>query len=261
MGRFVRVVAIVLLSYIALPMFVVLVSSFSAGNVLSFPPTGLSIEPYLSLLSNPEIRAGLVRSFFVGSLTVVFALIAGIPATLALYRHHVRLRPMFFGFILLGLSTPLIASSFAFLIIFTRLQVFGSLWPIAVALAVVNLPFLMYSLISALTQSDPQLEEAAATLGAEGIQTFLFVTLPTLMPGILSGSIMVFVLGITDFLVSLLLTTASSETLPIVIFGSLRGPVRPIFAAASGLYVAIALAVVLAITQLRATGQFLYRAE
>jgi putative spermidine/putrescine transport system permease protein len=261
MGKVVRIVAIVLLAYVALPMFVVLVSSFSSGNVLSFPPTGLSLEPYASLLSNPDIRAGLARSFIVGTMVVAFSLIAGIPATLALYRYRVRLRPVFFGFILLGVSTPLIASSFAFLIIFTRLKVFGALWPIAVALTVVNLPFLMFSLISALAQSDPQMEEAAATLGAERIQTFLFVTLPALMPGILTGSIMVFVLGITDFLVSLLLTTASSQTLPIVIFGSLRGPVRPIFAAASGIYVVIALVVVLAITQLRATGQFLYREE
>lgn len=261
MGRTVRVVAVVLLVYVALPMFVVLVSSFSAGDVLAFPPSGWSLSPYSSLLSDPAIRSGLARSFIVGSMAVVACLIAAIPATLALYRHRVRLRPVFFGFILLGVSTPLIASSFAFLVIFTRIKAFGALWPIGIALAVVNLPFMMFSLVSALAQSDPQLEEAAATLGAERIQTFLFVTLPALMPGILSGSIMVFVLGITDFIISLLLTTASSQTLPIVIFGSLRGPVRPVFAAASGIYVVIALLVVLAITQLRATGQFLYRAD
>lgn len=261
MGRVVRTFAIAMLVYVAIPMFVVLVSSFSSADVLSFPPPGLSLGPYGSLLSNPAIRAGLTHSFLVAIMMVVFSLIAGVPATLALYRHRVRLRSVFFGFLLLGVSTPLIASSFAFLIIFTRLKVFGSLWPIAVALTIVNLPFLMFSLVSALAQSDPQLEEAAATLGAEKIQTFLFVTLPQLMPGILTGSIMIFVLGITDFLISLLLTSASSQTLPIVIFGSLRGPVRPIFAAASGIYVVIALMVVLAITQLRATGQFLYRSD
>ena len=137
----------------------------------------------------------------------------------------------------------------------------GSLWPISVGITVVNLPFLMFSVASSLYSIDPRLEEAAATLGAEQVQTFLFVTLPGIMPGILSGTIMVFVLGISEFVISLLLSTINIQTLPIAMFASLRGPPPPEVAAAAGLYVIAALLVVLTLTSLKSTEQFFYRSD
>ncbi len=82
----------------------------------------------------------------------------------------------------------------------------------------------MFSVTSPLHSLDPRLKDAAVTLGAEEVQTFLFVRLPRVMPGILSGTIMIFVLGISEFLISLLLSTVNVQTLPIAIFASLRGP-------------------------------------
>lgn len=261
MGRFVRGLTIGLLVFVSLPAWVVVISSFSSAEVLSFPPTGFSLEPYVDLLSDPVVRSALVRSLIVGVEAVVFSVLVGTPAALALFRYRVRLRALFGGYLLLGLATPLVASGVSFLVLFTRMGIIGRLWPIALALSIVFLPILIFSVASALTQMDPSLEEAAATLGAERIQTFLFVTLPSLMPGVVTGAIIIFVLGMTEFLVSLFLTSVQSQTLPIVIFGSLRGPVRPIFAAASGIYVAIALVVVLLITNLGATRDFLYRSD
>jgi putative spermidine/putrescine transport system permease protein len=137
-----------------------------------------------------------------------------------------------------GITTPLIATAFAFLVLHTRAGLIGqALWPIALAITAANLPFLMFSVGSAFSTLDPSLEEAAATLGAEGVQTFLFVTLPGMAPGILSGTIMIFVLGISEFLISLILTTVATQTLPVAIFGSPRGPVPPTLAAAAGLYI------------------------
>jgi putative spermidine/putrescine transport system permease protein len=91
------------------------------------------------------------------------------------------------------------------------------------------------------------------------VQRFLFVTLPALMPGILTGAIMIFIFGITDFLVSLILVTTSNQTLPVLLFGSLRGGVSPLLAAAGGVYIVISFIVVLAITRLRTLDEFLHR--
>ena len=163
--------------------------------------------------------------------------------------------------LLLGVASPLVTSAFAFLVLFTQIRVTGALWPLALAISIVNLPFLVFSVASALVQMDPHLEEAAATLGAEQVQTFMFVTWPGLMPGVISGSLTVFVLGITEFLISLVLTNVETQTLPIVIFGGLRGAVPTSLAAAAGLYVAISVLVVVVIVRLRATNQFLHRAD
>lgn len=260
-GFLLRGFVTVTLLYVAAPAIVVLVASFTAGDVLTFPPTGFSVEPYRALLADSAVRAALLRSLLLGVLAVVFANLLGVPAALALFRHRPRGRQPLMLLLLLGVASPLITSAFAFLAFFTQLRVIGSLWPLALAISIVNLPFLVFSVASALVQLDPHLEEAAATLGAEQVQTFLFVTRPGLMPGIISGSLTVFVLGITEFLVSLILTNVETQTLPVVIFGGLRGAVPPALAAASGLYVAISVLVVVVIVRLRATNQFLYRAD
>lgn len=256
-----RLLVTVTLLFVAAPALVVLIASFSAGDVLSFPPEGLSLQPYRQLLGDSTIREALLRSLLLGVLAVVFSNLLGVPAALALFRHRPRGRSILMLMLMLGVATPLITSAFAFLAFFTEVGVVGELWALALGISVVNLPFLVFSVASSLVQLDPHLEEAAATLGAEQVQTFLFVTRPGLMPGIISGSLTVFVLGITEFLISLILTNVDTQTLPIAIFGGLRGAVPSTLAAAAGLYVAISVIVVIVIVRLRATNQFLHRAD
>lgn len=261
MGPVIRSALCVVIALVAVPLVIVVIASISGGERLTFPPESLSLNPYRALIGNDEIRAALGRSLIVGLQVVVLSLIAGVPAAMALVRHRFRFRFTIGLYLILGVATPLIASAFAFLVLFTKLGALGSLWPISVGITVVNLPFLMLSVASSLVSLDPRLEEAAATLGAEQVQTFLFVTLPGIMPGILSGTLMVFVLGISEFVISLLLFTINVQTLPIAMFASLRGPPPPEVAAAAGLYVLAALLVVMTLTSLKSTEQFFYRAD
>ena len=261
MGPVVRLALIAVILLVGVPLLIVIVASVSGGERLTFPPESLSLNPYRALIGDAAIREALWRSLVVGVQVVVLSLVTGVPAAIGLVRHQFPFRFTIGVYLILGVATPLIASAFAFLVLFTKAGVLGSLWPISVGITVVNLPFLMFSVASSLVSLDRRLEEAAATLGAEAIQTFLFVTLPGIMPGILSGTIMVFVLGISEFVISLLLSTVSVQTLPIAMFASLRGPPPPEVAAAAGLYVIAALLVVLTLTSLKSTEQFFYRAD
>jgi len=261
MGKLGRSGVAVVLLFIVLPAILVLVSSFGAGQRITFPPEGLSLRPYSALFGDGNIRAAMVRSLLVGLEAVAIAVLIGVPAVLAIVRHRMRLRPLFGGYLLIGITTPLLTAGYAFLVLFTKLGVLGELWTIGLAVGIVYLPLLLFSVAAAAVQMDDDLEHAAQTLGAERVQTFLFVTLPAIMPGIVAGAIIVFVYGITDFLITLILSTVGTQTLPLVIFSSLRGPVPPQFAAAAGVYVIISAIVVLAITNLRSAGAFLYRPD
>jgi putative spermidine/putrescine transport system permease protein len=261
MGKFVRAVAIVALIFVATPTLIVVVSSFSAGQELTFPPGSVSVDPYVSMLRSSDIRTALERSLTVGALSVVFSLVAGVLAAMALFRHRVKFRSVMTGYLMLGFSTPLVVSGMAFLVLFIRVGLLGRLWPMALAITIVNFPLLIFAVASSISNLNPELEEAAATLGAEGVQTFLFVTLPGIMPGVLTGSIMMFVFGMTEFLISLILSTVANQTLPVLMFGSLRGAVTPILAAVGGVYILIALIVVFLISRLRSLEDFLHSSE
>jgi putative spermidine/putrescine transport system permease protein len=261
MGRFGRSAVAAVLFFLVLPAILILVSSLSAGRSIAFPPHGLSLRPYADLASNGAVRAAMGRSLLVGLEAVVVATLTGVPAVLAIVRHRVRLRGLVSGYLMLGVTVPLLTVGYALLILYTKLGLLGELWTIGLAVGIVYLPLMLFAVGAAAVDMDDDLELAAQTLGAERVQTFLFVTLPAIMPGIVAGAIIVFVYGITDFLLTLILSTASTQTLPLAIFDSLRGPVPPLFAAAAGVYVIVSAIVVLAITNLRSAGAFLYRPD
>ena len=261
MGKFLRIFAIVMLLFVSLPNLIVVIASFSADRVLEFPPSGMSLRPYAQMLSDANIRSALIRSLAVGIESVAISLPVGVAAAIALFRYRIRLRSIIVGFLTLGFSAPLVVSGMAFLVLYIRFGLYGSLWSTGLALTIVNLPFLLFSVAASVVNLSPELEDAAATLGADPAETFLFVTIPGLMPGNLTGSILMFVFGITEFLVSLILSTVSNQTLPVVMFGSLRGAVSPMLAAAGGVYIAVACLVILAISRLQSLESFLYRAE
>src|SRR5262249_56185003 len=83
-------------------------------------------------------------------------------------------------------------------------------------------------------------ERRAAHWGAPPVQTFLTVTLPAVMPGVITGALLMFVLAFNEFIVSLLLTDAHTVTLPVLIYNSIRGLVTPDLAAVSVVYILVA---------------------
>jgi len=84
---------------------------------------------------------------------------------------------------------------------------------------------------------DPDLELAAANCGAPPLQTFLYVTLPAVMPGVITGSLLMFILALNEFLVSMLLVDARSVTLPVQIYNSIRSIITPDLAAVSVVFI------------------------
>lgn len=248
-----------LLFLVSLPTLIVVVSSFGSGDRPEFPMQGLSLEGYQDLLSDEAIRESLARSLIVGAYSVAIALPIGLAAALALYRYRIKYSAVISTFLLLGFSTPLVVSGMAMLVLYYQIGQIGNLFMLALAIVTVSFPFMLLAIGSSINHLNPELEEAAATLGAERVQTFLFVTLPGVMPGVLLGSVLVFVVGITEFLVSLILTTTENQTLPVVLFGSLRSQLQLRHAAAGGLYIGIAILVVLLMTQLKALDQFFQR--
>lgn len=260
-ARGLKVFTGVLLFLVSLPTLIVVLASFGNGGGPEFPMRGLSLNGYSDLLSDEVIRQALLRSLLVGAYSVAIALPIGLAASLALYRHRIRHNTAFTAFLLLGFATPLVVTGMAMLVLYYRLGMIGNLFMVALAVVTVTFPFMLLAIGSSIDLLNPELEEAASTLGAEKVQTFLFVTLPGVMPGVLLGSVLVFVVGITEFLVSLILTTSVNQTLPVVLFGSLRSTLQLRHAAAGGVYIGIAMIVVVLMTQLRMLDQFFQRKD
>lgn len=241
------------------PTAIVFVSSLSKGRQIVFPPHGLTFQWYRHIVSDSPTWHALLNSFHISGVSVAVALLFGAPAALALPNFRPGRRLVIILMLSLGLSSPIIVSAFAFFTIFTKVGVFGHLTALGVAVGIVNLPFMLWPVISAIEDQDPELPAAAATLGADPVEQFLFIRLPLVMPGIVTGAIIVFVLSITDFVLSEVLTTSAAQTLPVFIYSGLRTSISPGLGAASALFIVIATAVFLLVLRLGGVERFLLR--
>jgi putative spermidine/putrescine transport system permease protein len=212
---------------LSLPTIIVVGASFTSGNIISFPPDGFSIKWYEKIALARDLRQAFVRSLMVSLICLIVSVPIGTLAGIALTRYR-----------------PLIGSGIGMMLLFGNLGILGSIWPLGIACAVINLPFIIWSVSSSAAALDRDLELAAANCGAGRIETFLYVTLPGVMSGVITGGLLMFVLAMTEFLVSLLLTDARTVTLPVQIYNNVRSIITPDLAAVSSVFVAIALAAV-----------------
>jgi putative spermidine/putrescine transport system permease protein len=246
-----KTIAVIALVFSLTPTALVVVASLNGGTRLDFPPSHPSFGAYLALLSDPVAVQSILHSLYVGLFTVVVAVPIGTMTAFGLATMRGAGRAGVTALLQLGIVTPLVVSGVAYLVIFTVVGKVGDLTAMTFAIAVVNLPFVIAIVGAAIEKSDPTLAEAARTLGAEKVQTFLFVRLPEIGSSIVTSCLLLFVFGITEFLMSLILSTAASVTLPVYAFGSLRSGITPQLAAVGGLYVAITVAVVVVLSRTR----------
>lgn len=244
--------------FLVLPSLIILVVSFGANQIITFPPTELSPRWYLSLLDNPEYVEPFVNSVSAATICTVISIPIGVATALGLNRYDVRFEHGIHLYLLLPFTVPLVVSGFILLILFGRLGWIGNIWAVGLALAVINIPFMIWSVTSSVNSFDPTLEHAAMSLGAEELQTFRHVTLPALMPGVISGALMMFMLALNEFIVSLIITTTTTETLPIAIYSAIRGNISPEVAAVSSVYVFIAIVAIVVADWLVGLDRFLH---
>ncbi|HWK64452.1 MAG TPA: ABC transporter permease [Rhizobiaceae bacterium] len=242
-------VAIALVTLSA-PTVVVLGASFTAGNIITFPPEGLSLKWYAAISQATDLRDAFLRTLFVAAVCTAIAIPVGTLAGIALAKYAVRFEKSFQVYLLLPFTIPLIGSGVGLMLVFGNAGVLGQLWPVGIAACVINLPFMIWAVTASAASLDPDLELAAANCGAPPLQTFLFVTLPAVMPGVISGSLLMFILALNEFLVSLLLVDARIVTLPVQIYNSIRSIITPDLAAISVVFIASAAAAIFLLDRL-----------
>ena len=200
--------------------------SFNDSNFATFPLQGFTTRHYAAMASNLSMVQALQNSLLVGFGVATVATALALPAAMALTRYRVPGGGAILSFMLLPLVVPSIVLAVALLAIILRvLGIPLSLWTVATGHLVVCLPFAITVLMSRLEGFDASLEEASRDLGASGLSTFIRVTLPLAMPGVISAFLLSFIISFDEFVISFFLT-GTQNTLPVFLFSQLRFPNR-----------------------------------
>ena len=220
------------LVFLLAPVVVVVLASFDGGDsvagraFLNFPPTSLSLQWYFSI--QPRLFHSLWISFLVACFAAGFGTVIGVPAALGLIRGNLPGKTVLSALFRAPLQIPFIVIGVAFLQTWYLLgdafgiRITGSFLALAIGHLFVATPYVIGSVGSVLLRFNPNLEEAALSLGASRLRTFRRVTLPIIMPGIYAGALFAFMVSFGDVPISLFLASPQYATLPLEIFHSME---------------------------------------
>lgn len=235
-----RIFFTVVVVYLLSPLIIITGVSFNAEKRLFFPPQGFSLRWYGEFFSQSEWFLPATRSLTIAALAALIAVSAALPLAYAVWRYDSRYARFLYTLGLAPFALPPIITALGSLALWIVLQSFGKPYTVVLTHAafLITLPLATVSL--GLRSMNPQLIEAATTMGANGATVFRTIIFPFIRPYILAGYIFAFVLSLNEYIIAFMTVGFTVETLPIKIFNSLRYGYTPVMASVSVVFFLIA---------------------
>jgi putative spermidine/putrescine transport system permease protein len=260
-GAWMALRAVVGLVYLFMlgPILITATVSFNATNRSLFPPQGFSLRWWERALSW-EWLDPLLFSLKLGLLASLLATALALPLAFALVRQDFRGRGALLALTIGPLLLPALVTGVGLLQAFqyVGLRDYIGLPALIAGHVVICIPFSVRTIAVSLQGLSPNLEHAAASLGAPPWRTYAHVILPLIKNGIVAGAVFAFIHSFTDVNLSLFLVRPGEIPINVKILGFLEFGFAPTLAAVSVLTIAIPLVVVAAVQRVTGLGDFLY---
>lgn len=250
-------IALACLTLIA-PIVIVCVVAFGGEGYVRFPPTDYSLKWFEAFFGDSRWRQSLMSSFVIGLIACAIASCIGFLSAYALIRSEFRAKKLVLSLMLMPIIVPTVITAIAMYFLTARFGLIGNALWLGFCHAIVALPIVVLILLSSLQGVDVNLERAALGLGASRTRVFFTIVVPLAMPGVLSGALFAFLASFDELIISLFLSGARAQTLPVRIWNSLHLEIEPVIAAAAAFLIAVTGSVLLldgALRRLRSSGR------
>jgi putrescine transport system permease protein len=232
-------------AFLYVPILSMVVYSFNESRLVTVWG-GFSVKWYGELFENRQMLQAAWLSLRIATVTATGAVLIGTLAGLVLARFgRFRTRTMFAGMVTAPLVMPEVITGLSLLLLFVALAP----WPvvpdsrgfstITIAHITLTMSYVTVVVQSRLSTMDDSLEEAAMDLGARPTKVFLLITLPIIAPAMISGWLLAFTLSLDDLVIASFTSGPSTNTLPMMIFSTVRRGVTPQINALATIMVAI----------------------
>ena len=236
---------VAIFAFVIAPLLTIIWASFFADKILTFPPTGYTLAWYARAWELADFSNGFLMSLKIGVCATFASLVLGVPAALAIERfafpgretvRQLLLSPMYVPAIVAGAAVYIY---FVELEILTNFQLAATFTGLVIAHTLVALPWTMRLICASLVSANVVSEEAARSLGANAVQTFFYVTLPIIRPGMIAAAMFSFIASFSDLEKSLFLVGPGKTTLPIAIINYLEWNLDPTISAVATVQILI----------------------
>jgi spermidine/putrescine transport system permease protein len=211
----------VMILWLAAPIIVMVVFSFNDGNGKSVSPSWRGFTPkwYTKLNAYPDLVSAIENSISIALLTTLLSVVLGTLMGVALGRWKFRGSGSVNLLLFANIAAPEVVLGAALLSLFLTLGIPRGYVTILLAHVMFSVAFVVITVRARMAGLDPSLEEAARDLGAGPVTTFLRVTLPSILPGVMSGALLAFAMSIDDYIITSF-NNGSTQTFPLWVYGA-----------------------------------------
>ena len=222
--------------FLIAPLFVILPLSFNAeqyihfsAKMLALDPEGFSLRWYQDMIYGTKNPWGLAtkNSLFIAFFATIGSTILGTVAALGLSSRHMPYKAAFMALLISPMIVPLIISGTAIFFFMAKVGLAATHTGIILSHIILGTPFVVITVTATLSGFDHSVTRAAASLGSNPVNTFMKITLPLIMPGVISGALFAFVTSFDEVVVVLFLAGLENTTIPIQMWVGLREQLSP----------------------------------
>jgi putative spermidine/putrescine transport system permease protein len=215
---------VLIVLFLWIPLVLICVYAFNSSNIQSWPIAGFSTKWFHLAWHNEEARSALVVSLKAAGIATSIALVLGTAAATAVSRFRFFGRDAITFLLVLPIALPGVVTGIALNSFFNNNPIHGltpSLWTIVIGHSTFCIVVVYNNVVARLRRTQTSLTEASMDLGADGWQTFRFVTFPVISTALVAGALLAFALSFDEVIVTTF-TAGAQNTLPIWILGNLR---------------------------------------
>jgi putative spermidine/putrescine transport system permease protein len=221
------------------PLAIVCVVAFTPEGYLSLPTRGPSLRWFKAILSYPEFIRAFRDSLWLAVVSSTIAVGLSVPAALAIARYRFPGRDALTALFMSPLMVPHVVLGIAFLRFFSQIGISGTFLGLILSHVIVIVPFALRLVLASSYGIDQRIEHAAVSLGANAATVFRRVTLPLILPGVVSGWILAFINSFDEVTMTVFIASPATVTLPVRMFLYIQDNIDPLIASVSACLIAM----------------------
>jgi putative spermidine/putrescine transport system permease protein len=238
------------IAFVLAPIVIVCAVAFTPEGYLSLPTHGFSLRWFRAIADYPEFVRAFRDSLWLAALSASIALMLCVPAALAIARYRFTGREALLAFFMSPLMIPPVVLGIAFLRFFTVIGLGGTFIGLVLSHIVIVTPFALRLVLAASTGLDRAVEHAAVSLGAGPLTTFRRVTLPLILPGVVSGWVLAFITSFDEVTMTVFIASPATTTLPVRMFLYIQDNIDPLVSSVSAALIFLTALLMIALDRL-----------
>lgn len=242
-----NLLVILIFAFLYLPIIILIVYSFNSSkmNILF---EGFTLNWYKTLFSNVDLIDAFKNTLLVAFTSTLVSTIIGTISAVALSKYNFKGKNLINGLIYVPIVIPEIVLGIALLSIYTLMKLDLGIFTIMLSHIAFSIPFVIVSVRSSIDYQTKSCEEAARDLGASEFTIFRKITIPIIMPGVVSGALLAFTLSLDDVVISYFTSGPGSNTLPLYIYSLIKTGITPSVNALTTIMLLITFIILITIT-------------